>query len=91
MISKYKELSDLAFKFHSSNQLEKAEELYKQLLVMQPDDVNVLNLLGMLYISLKKINLAIEFLSKAFILKKSSYVAANLAKAYYINSEYKAS
>lgn len=88
MISKYKELSDLAFKFHSSNQLEKAEELYKQLLVMQPDDVNVLNLLGMLYISLKKNNLAIEFLSKAFILKKSSYVAANLAKAYYINSEY---
>ena len=83
----YKELSDKAFKLHSQNRLDEAEKIYKQLLEIRPDDYNVLNLIGLLYISKKMPNSAISFLSKALILKKNSYICSNLAKAYFFNNE----
>ncbi len=85
----YKELSDLAFKYHSNNNFEKAEELYNKLLEINPADVNILNLSGLLCLAVNRYTEAINYLSKAFILKKTSYIASNLAKAYYMNSEYK--
>jgi tetratricopeptide (TPR) repeat protein len=86
-LQEYKELSDKAYFYHSNNNPEEAEKIYKQLLEVNPDDVNVLNLYGLLSLSINKIDIAISCLSKAFILKKTAYIASNLAKAYYMNSE----
>lgn len=83
----YKELSDRAFHYHSNNKLKEAEEIYKQLLNINPDDLNILNLLGLLYLAKNKPADAICYLSKAFILKKTPYIVSNLAKAYYMNDE----
>lgn len=84
----YKQLSDTAYALHQQQQFDKAEKLYLQLLTMQPEDSNVLNLLGLLYISKKQEEKAIKYLTKAFVLKKTPYIASNLAKAYYFNNEY---
>ena len=84
----YKELSDSAYSLHQNKQYDKAEKLYLHLLTIQPDDSNVLNLLGLLYISKKQEEKAILYLTKAFVLKKTAYIASNLAKAYYFNKEY---
>ncbi len=83
----YQQISDKAYKLHQQNRLDEAEKLYKELLIINPDDVNILNLIGLLYLTKNNTNEAINFLSKAFILKKTSYIASNLAKAYYYNSE----
>ncbi len=87
MSFQYKELSDKAFYYHSINNFEHAEKIYRQLLKLNPDDVNILNLYGLLCISKNNLSEAISCLTKAFILKKSSYIASNLAKAYYLNDE----
>ncbi len=84
---KYKELSDKAYFYHSNNDFDKAESIYKKLLTLNPEDVNILNLYGLLCISKNNLPEAISSLTKAYILKKSSYIATNLAKAYYMNNE----
>ncbi len=83
----YQQISDTAYTFHKKNMFDEAEKLYKKLLSVKPDDLNVLNLIGLLYLSKKNTSEAINYLSRAYILKKSSYIASNLAKAYYLNSE----
>ncbi len=88
MNSKYKELSDIAYKCHSNNNLEEAEKIYIKLLQINPDDVNILNLYGLLCIAKKEYSSAIKYLTQAFILKRSAYIGANLAKAYYSDKQY---
>lgn len=83
----YKELSDKAYYLHSSNKLNEAEEIYKQLLQMAPEDVNILNLYGLLCLAKGDNDSAISLLSKALILKETSYIMSNLAKAYLSNGE----
>lgn len=87
MKSHYKLLVDKAYLMHQNGELEKAEALYSKLLEINPDDANVLNLFGLLSVSMKNYERAISLLSKAFLCNKSSYVAENLAKAYYMNNE----
>ena len=87
MNSNYKELTDKAYKYHSENNFAEAEKIYTDLLKSNPNDVNVLNLYGLLCLGTKRTQDAINFLSKAFILKKNSYISSNLAKAYYMNNE----
>ena len=88
MKAKYKELSDLAFKFQKEGRLEEALDIYNTLININPEDVNILNLLGMLYLEKKEYELAINYLSKAAVLNSTSYVVSNLAKAYYLNKQY---
>ena len=87
MNSQYKILVDKAYTMHQNGELEKAEELYSKLLEINPDDANLLNLFGLLSVSMKNYERAISLLSKAFLCNKCSYVAENLAKAYYLNNE----
>lgn len=87
MNRKFKQLSDKAFELHTNKLYKEAEILYIKLLEIKPDDVNILNLYGLLCISESKYDLAIELLSKAMVLKKSAYVASNLAKAYYFKDD----
>ena len=87
MKSKYKLLVDEAYNLHSKGDYDKAELIYTKLLELRPDDANVLNLYGLLLISLKNYEKSITMLTKAFLYNKSAYVAENLAKAYYLNNE----
>ncbi len=87
MPSNYKELTEQAFKYHSENNFSEAEKIYRQILSMNPEDVNVLNLLGLLCLSLKRFDESIKLLTKAFVLKKNSYISSNLGKAYYMNNQ----
>ncbi len=87
----YKEKSDCAYKLHTQNKLDDAQKLYIELLNENPDDVNILNLLGLLYLSKNMPDKAVEFLSKAFVLNQSEYICTNLAKAYYFNNEFEKS
>ena len=87
MNSNYKELTDNAYNLHSKGLYKEAELIYKKLLDINPDDANILNLLGLLYIAINNNTDAINCLSKAYILNHSTYVAINLGKAYYFNSE----
>ena len=83
MNSAYKEKSDRAFSLHEQGKLDEAESIYKELLSQAPNDINVLNLYGMLCIATKNYNKAIELLSSAVVLKSNAYVMTNLAKAYF--------
>ncbi len=87
MNSQYKELSDKAYSLHCSNHLDDAEKIYIELLNENPNDVNILNLLGLLYLSKQKFDIAITYLTRALVLKKDVYVAANLGKAYFMNNQ----
>ena len=87
----YKEKSDCAYKLHTQNKLDEAQKLYLELLEVRPDDVNILNLLGLLYLSKSVPDKAVECLSKAFVLNQSEYICTNLAKAYYFNNEFEKS
>ncbi len=87
MNSHYKLLVDKAYSLHASGDYEQAEMIYSKLLESRPEDINVLNLFGILSISMKNYERAITLLTKAFLYNKSTYVASNLAKAYYLNNE----
>ncbi len=87
MNSKYKELSEQAYAYHTNNELDKAEIIYEKLIELRPEDVNVLNLYGLLCIATNKCKKAISLLTKAMILKKNAYIITNLAKAYYLDNQ----
>ena len=87
MVQNYKEISDSAFLLHTQNKYDEAEKLYEKLLEISPEDVNILNLYGLLCIAKCKYDKAITLLSKALILKNTSYIQTNLAKAYLSNNE----
>ncbi|MBQ8887040.1 MAG: tetratricopeptide repeat protein [Candidatus Gastranaerophilales bacterium] len=84
----YKQMSDKAYFLHQKKKYMEAEKLYLHLLELNPDDSNILNLLGLLYITTKKEDKAVNYLTKAFVLKKTAYIASNLAKAYYFSNEF---
>lgn len=88
MKAKYKELSDIAYNLQKQNKLDEALEIYNLLLKMNSEDVNVLNLVGMLYMAKKQYSESINYLSKAVVLNKSAYILSNLGKAYYLNEQY---
>ena len=88
MKAKYKELSDLAFSLQKQNKLDEALQIYQNLLKTNPEDVNVLNLTGMIYMSKRNYEESINFLSKAAVLNPTAYIVSNLAKAYYLNKQY---
>ncbi len=83
----YRELSEKAYNLHTNKQLDLAEKIYISLLKTKPDDVNILNLYGLLLISKGDYKKAITYLTRAMIIKKSAYVISNLAKAYHLNNE----
>lgn len=83
----YNELADKAYSLHTNKQYAEAEKIYSKLLKIKPEDVNILNLYGLLCIAKSNYKMAINLLTKAMVLKKSAYIATNLAKAYYLNGE----
>lgn len=87
MNSQYKELTDKAFSYHQNGDINMAEKIYRTLLNVNPDDANILNLMGLLHIAKGQTKEAVDYLTKAFIINRSAPVASNLAKAYYTLDE----
>lgn len=88
MTAEYTKLLNNALEYHKSNDFVQAEKLYKILLEAVPDNVNVLNLYGLLCLAKGDTETAISLLSKAMILNSESYIISNLAKAYYMSGNY---
>ncbi len=87
MNADYKEKTNIAYNLQLQNKLSEAAGIYEELLALSPEDVNVLNLYGLLNISTENYSKAIDLLSNAFVLNKNAYIATNLAKAYFYNNK----
>jgi virginiamycin A acetyltransferase len=61
-------LVDRALDYHNRGQLAEAEELYQQVLNLEPENCRVLNLLGYLYHQLGNAELAIELIGQAIFI-----------------------
>ena len=77
-----------AFKLHSQGKLDEAEKVYKQVLETEPQNAQVLNLLGLIKISQKQLNEAEKYIKKALEIKKDAYFYENLARVYEFQKDY---
>lgn len=84
MDCRYNKILNKAYTLHKNGKLDEAEELYKELLQIKPDDSNILNLYSLLCLSKGDTKLAIDLLSKALVLNNNPEIMSNLAKAYYM-------
>lgn len=89
MENTYKNRTNKAFELHKNNLTNEAETIYKELLSENPNDVNILNLYGMLLITQNDYKSAIDVLSRAVVLNPLPEIIVNLGKAYFYNKEYK--
>lgn len=77
-----------AFELHKEDKLIEAETLYHQVLEKSPENVEILNLLGYLYIQKKQFLSAIEYLNKAIKINPKAFsVWFNLGLAYKNNNQ----
>jgi predicted O-linked N-acetylglucosamine transferase (SPINDLY family) len=60
---------DLAVRFHQTGNLQQAELAYRQILQVDPENVNALHLLGLIALQMGKLELAVEHISQAVRLK----------------------
>lgn len=88
MENTYKNRTNKAFELHKNNLTNEAETIYKELLSENPNDVNILNLYGMLLIAQNDYKSAIDVLSRAVVLNPLPEIIVNLGKAYFYNKEY---
>ena len=66
MNDNYSKLVDIAYKMHSSGQLEDAKLVYEKLLSMFPDNLEVQNLYAQLNFSLKNYEIALKYFISIF-------------------------
>jgi tetratricopeptide (TPR) repeat protein len=71
-----------AFKFHSEGNFEKAEEIYLEILKNEPQNAQVLNLLGVLKLAQRKYQEAQNLITQALSIKRDTYFYENLARVY---------
>lgn len=82
-----KENTRLAFEHHQAGRLEEAETLYKQILIKDPNNANVMNLLGLLTFNSGRENEAVNHLMKAVEIFPCAYFYKNLGIFYITLSE----
>lgn len=73
---------DDALKLHQEGKLDEAEEIYKQLLEINPENHKVLNFLGILNLTKNNKNAAEDYLKRAITVKPAAYYYENLARIY---------
>lgn len=78
-----------AFNLHSQGKIKDAEKIYKEILEQNPDNAEVLNLLGIIKIKENLFNEAVDLIKKALSIVENSYFYENLAKAYEGTKNYK--
>jgi virginiamycin A acetyltransferase len=77
-------LIDRALAHHNQSQLAQAEELYLQVLNLEPENCKILNLLGYLYHQIGNNELAIELISQAiFIDPEQAYFYKTAGQVYF--------
>ncbi|WP_310422407.1 DapH/DapD/GlmU-related protein [Chamaesiphon sp. VAR_48_metabat_135_sub] len=78
-------LIDRALAHHNQSQLAQAEELYQQVLTLEPENCKVLNLLGYLYHQIGNNELAIKLIGQAiFIDPEQAYFYKTAGQVYFL-------
>ena len=80
---------NIAFKLHRIGQLDEAEKAYKIILKAEPDNAEIMNLLGIIYLTKGNTKLAEDYIKKAISCKKDAYFYENLARVYEAKKDYK--
>ncbi len=70
-------VSQIAFENHRQGNLEQAEYFYKKVLKKQPDNPDVLHMLGVLFFQLANYDLAIKYIRKALQFRPSDIAPAH--------------
>ena len=78
-----KEYFDKAFKLHSTGNIEEAQILYNRIIEENPDDSEVLNLMGMIQMQAGDFVAAESFIKKAISIQKVQYFYETLAHLYF--------
>ena len=66
-----------ALSFHQSGRLNEAEKIYLEILSGKPNDSDILQLLGTLYLQKKKFNLSKKYLQKSFAINPNNSATLN--------------
>ncbi len=82
------DIREKALKFHQEGDLDKAEEIYSDLLEENPNDTKTLNLIGLLCIQSEKFLDAQNYFSKAVEIYPCAYLFMNLGLAYYYDLKF---
>ena len=77
-----------AFKLHSQGKLDEAEKIYREILDKEPENAQVYNLLGLIKLTKKELDIAEKFILKALSIKKDAYFYENLARVYEYKQDY---
>lgn len=78
-----KERISEALRFHQAGKLPEAEDLYQKILIDCSDNVDALNLLGLLKLQNKQFDEAIFYIEKAVTLRPCAYFYESLGRAYF--------
>lgn len=84
-----KEYYQKAFKLHSAGNVVEALNFYKKIVTENPNDAEVLNLMGICYLQLKDLEQAEIFVVRAIESGRSSYFYETLAQIYHQRKDYK--
>lgn len=82
MVVELEEKLNTALELQRNNKIFEAECLFREILIKNPNNAQVLNLLGMLKFNSKSFNEAVTFLEKAVAIKPIAKYYRNLGQAY---------
>lgn len=77
-----------AFSLHQNGQLTKARDIYEEILAQEPENHEVWDLLGLLYLQAKEYQKSLECLKKAIDIFPSHYYVQNIGKLYFEMKDY---
>lgn len=83
-----KEYFEKAFKLHSAGKIPEAQNFYRKILLENPDDCEVMNLIGLGEIQRENYKLAEEYVQRAISVKKIRYFYETLAYIYFKQKNY---
>lgn len=84
-----KDKINAAISLHNSGKMQEAEKAYSEILKENPENSNVLNLLGILKMQLNQFKNAELLIKKAIEINPQAYFYLCLGKVYYTKKEYK--
>ncbi|MGO9112448.1 MAG: tetratricopeptide repeat protein [Thermoguttaceae bacterium] len=72
----------IAIQHHQAGRLQAAEQIYRQILAVEPDQPDALHLLGVIAAQVGKHEVAVEYIGRAITLKGNAFFHNNLGEAY---------
>ncbi len=83
-----KEYFDKAFELHSAGKIIEAQNFYRKILQENPQDCEVMNLIGLSELQKENYAIAEEYVTRAISLKKIRYFYETLAQIYFRQKDY---